>query len=224
MLLKPSSTSVAGGARTQILVFLVGTAAAVVLGWIVLLPMLLTSVIQNRTGFPAHIDYFYANPFTAEVRMRGVTLMNPAGFTERNCIEVRLFTAKADLFSLLGSQPILDFSTIDVGRLTLATNVSGTTNLDLISNRLAPDRPVQDGIRDLVLQATAMNAKDATILAAHMQAYREARDLLLAAVGRFLKQLQAELAIESVNSDVADSQAQAGNTISADAFPASKAA
>ena len=108
------------------------------LGWMVLLPGLFTSVIQDRTGFPAKIDYFYANPFTAEVRMRGLAIMNPAGFAESDCLELHQFTAKADLFSLLGRSPVLDMTTIDVARVTVVTNANGTTNLDLIGRRLAP--------------------------------------------------------------------------------------
>lgn len=179
MHLKHSQTTVSGGVLTQVVVFLVCASVVVAVGWLVLLPGLFTSVIQNRTGFPARIDYFYANPFTAEVRMRGFTLMNPAGFAERNCIEVRQFTAKADLFSLLGREPILDFSTIDVGRLTLATNSNGTTNLDVLSNRFSPapasqlrsaaqskavvvadDKPLQFLIRHLDVRINEVVLKD----------------------------------------------------------------
>ena len=108
------------------------------LGWLVLLPGLFTSVIQDRTGFPAQIEYFSANPFTAEVRMRGLVIMNPPGFADSNCLEMHQFDAKADLFSLLSRTPVLDMSTIDVARITVVTNATGTTNVDLISRRLAP--------------------------------------------------------------------------------------
>ena len=106
------------------------------LGWMVLLPGLFTSVIQDRTGFPVKIDYFYANPFTSEVRMRGLAIMNPVGSAATDCLEVHQFTAKADLFSLLGGAPVIDMSTVDVSRVTVVTNANGVTNLDLISRSI----------------------------------------------------------------------------------------
>ena len=133
MHLKHSRSNQGGGTLTQIVVFLLCAGGMLVLGWILLLPGLLTRVIQDRTGFPAKIDYFYANPFTSEVRMRGLAIMNPAGFAAADCLEVHQFSAKADLFSLLGSTPVLDMSTIDVSRITVVTNADGITNLDLIS-------------------------------------------------------------------------------------------
>ena len=125
-----------GGALSQIVVFLLCSGAMLTLGWMVLLPGLFTTVIQNRTGFPAKIDYFYVNPFTSEVRMRGLAIMNPAGFAATDCLEVHLFTAKADLFSLLGGAPVIDMSSVDVSRVTVVTNANGVTNLDLITRSL----------------------------------------------------------------------------------------
>jgi hypothetical protein len=139
MRLKHSRSNQGGGALTQIVVFLLCAGAMLSLGWIMLLPGLFTSVIQNRTGFPAKIDYFYANPFTSEVRMRGLAIMNPAGFAAADCLEVHQFTAKADLFSLLGGAPVLDMSTIDVTRVTVVTNADGVTNLDLMSRKFVSD-------------------------------------------------------------------------------------
>ena len=139
MHLKYSRSNQGGGALTQIVVFLLCAGAMLMLGWMVLLPGLFTSVIQDRTGFPAKIDYFYANPFTSEVRMRGLAIMNPAGFAATDCVELHQFTAKADLFSLLGGSPVIDMSTIDVTRVTVVTNADGVTNLDLMSRRFASE-------------------------------------------------------------------------------------
>lgn len=120
------------------LVFLLCSCGMLALCWMMLLPGLFTSVIENRTGFPARVDYFYANPFTAEVRMRGLVIANPSGFGENDFLELRQFTAKADLFSLLGSKPVLDMTTLDVTRVTVVTNARGSNNLDLMYRRLAP--------------------------------------------------------------------------------------
>ncbi|HEY9247943.1 MAG TPA: hypothetical protein VIO38_02380 [Rariglobus sp.] len=118
--------------------FLVCSFAMLGLGWMLLLPGLFTSVIENRTGFPARVDSFYANPFTAEVRMRGLVIVNPTGFAESEFLELHQFTAKADLFSLLGNKPVLDMTTLDIARITVVTNAKGTNNLDLLYKRLAP--------------------------------------------------------------------------------------
>ncbi|CAM2928022.1 hypothetical protein [Rariglobus hedericola] len=141
MQLKHSRSTAGGGALIQIMMFLVCAFAMLGMGWMLLLPGLFTSVIENRTGFAARVDSFYANPFTAEVRMRGLVVANPAGFGESEFLEVREFTAQADLFSLLGSKPVLDMSTVDVARITVVTNARGSNNLDLMYRRLAVTSP-----------------------------------------------------------------------------------
>lgn len=138
MRLTHSRSSQGGGILIQILMFLMCAFAMVAFGWMLLLPGLFTSVIQNRTGFPARVDYFYANPFTGEVRMRGLVIVNPAGFSESNLLDLRQFNAKTDLFSLLGGNPVVEMSTIDVARVTIVTNTHGTNNLDLLYRRLTP--------------------------------------------------------------------------------------
>ncbi len=138
MQFKYSRTTRGGGAVIQILMFLVCASAMLALGWMLLLPGLFTSVIENRTGFPARVDSFYANPFTAEVRMKGLVIVNPAGFGESDFLELHQFTAKADLFSLLGKKPVLDMTTLDVARITVVTNQRGANNLDMMYRRLAP--------------------------------------------------------------------------------------
>jgi hypothetical protein len=141
MQLKHSRSTRGGGALIQIMVFLLCTCAILSLGWMLLLPGLFTSVIEQRTGFPARVDYFYANPFTAEVRMRGLAIVNPTGFGESDFLELHQFNAKADLFSLLGKNPVLDMTTVDVARVTVVTNARGTNNLELMYRRLAPELP-----------------------------------------------------------------------------------
>lgn len=141
-----------------------------------LLPGLFTSVIEKRTGFPARVDSFYANPFTGEVRMRGLVVANPAGFSESNFIDLQEFTAKADLFSLIGNRPVLDMTTLDLARVTVVTNGQGTNNLDLVYRRLAgapskksaatpasgatADSPFQFLVRDLDVRVNQVVVKD----------------------------------------------------------------
>jgi hypothetical protein len=137
MRLKYSKSGRGGGALTQIVMFLVCACAMTAFGWMLLLPGLFTSVIENRTGFPATVESFYANPFTGEVRMRGLVVVNPSGFAESKFIDLQQFSAKADLFSLLSKNPVLDMTTLDLTRITVVTNSQGANNLDLVYRRLA---------------------------------------------------------------------------------------
>lgn len=145
MRLKHSRSSQGGGAVTQIVLFLVCAFAMLAFGWMLLLPGLFTSVIENRTGFSASVDSFYANPFTGEVRMRGLVVVNPAGFSDEKFLDLRQFNAKADLFSLFGGNPVLDMTTLDVARITVVTNAQGANNLDLVYSRLAANASKKSG-------------------------------------------------------------------------------
>lgn len=76
----------------------------------------------------------------------------------------------------------------------------------------APDRPVQDAIRDLLLQAISPSAMDGAIRAARMQAYAEARDRVTREVWGFLRQLARTLELEGTSESTA-STPQQGNRI-----------
>ena len=80
-----------------------------------------------------------------------------------------------------------------------------------------PDRPVQDGIRDLLLQATAADAANPAIRAARQQALMEARNYVARAIWVFLNQLTKDLQLRPIAGEPAG--AEPTNTISADALP-----
>ncbi|HTJ78893.1 MAG TPA: hypothetical protein VL357_07835 [Rariglobus sp.] len=124
------------------LMCLVCFTAILALSWMLFLPGLLTSVIEKRTGFITRVDSIYANPFKGEINLRGLVMVNPAGFRHAEFLDLRQFTAKADLLSLFGDHPVINMSTIDVARVTVVTNAQGVNNVDLLSRRLAwlPDK------------------------------------------------------------------------------------
>ncbi|MBW8781351.1 MAG: hypothetical protein JF599_05620 [Verrucomicrobia bacterium] len=134
----PSRRPLKGGILFKLLVGLVAFAGMLVLGWMLLLPGLLTSALERRTGFPAKVVSFYANPFKGDIDLLGLTLMNPAGFSPRPFVEVRQFNAKTDTASFFGDRPVIDEAFIDVERVTVVTNADGSNNVDLIYKRLAP--------------------------------------------------------------------------------------
>ena len=78
----------------------------------------------------------------------------------------------------------------------------------------APDRPVQDGIRDLLLQAIAENAVNGAILAARQQAYAEARDHVAREIWNFLRKLARDLQLAPLPGEAVGPSS--GNFIAAD--------
>ena len=103
--------------------------------------------------------------------MRGLVMVNPAGFAENEFLDLQQFSAKADLFSLLGDNPVLDMTTLDVARITVVTNAKGTNNLDLAYRRLATfdekksngspaPAPLQFLVRNLDLRLNSVVVKD----------------------------------------------------------------
>jgi hypothetical protein len=74
-----------------------------------------------------------------------------------------------------------------------------------------PDRPVQDGIRDLLLQATAEIASNPAILAARQQALAEARVHVAKEIWAFLNKLAADLRLAPIEGEPIG--VQAGNLI-----------
>ena len=80
-----------------------------------------------------------------------------------------------------------------------------------------PDRPIQDAIRDLLLQATAADAANPAIRAARNQALMEAREIVTRRIWGFLNQIKSELQLQPIAGEPAGSAST--NTISTDALP-----
>lgn len=66
---------------------------------------------------------------------------------------------------------------------------------------VAPENPVQDSIRDLLLQAVAMNASDSTIREAHRQAYRDVQQRVTIALRESCREIAHELELDPVGSE-----------------------
>ena len=74
----------------------------------ILLPFAVTRLVQERTGFGIEIQSLYANPFTANLEVRGLVITNPPAFPRKDFVEVREFRADAQLFSLFSQRPVID--------------------------------------------------------------------------------------------------------------------
>lgn len=64
------------------------------------------------------------------------------------------------------------------------------------ANAVAPDRSVQESIRDLLLQSISDDPMAVAIREAKRMAYKEARERVLADVSKYLRQLAVELDLE----------------------------
>ena len=62
----------------------------------------------------------------------------------------------------------------------------------------APERPIQDTIRELLLQAVANDARDGAIRGAKIQAYREAQRAIMTEAAEFLRNLADRLHVKSL--------------------------
>lgn len=131
--------------------------------WVLLLPTMVASVIRSRTGFTLQVDKISVNPFTANARISGLVLENPAGWPETNFVNLRQFQADVDLLPLLGHRFVADEIAVDVAQLTLVRNQDGVLNAmafkDGLTGRPEPGRPPADSgkspqflIRHLVLK------------------------------------------------------------------------
>ena len=131
-------TSCRGGALLKLLVFLIIFAGVITAAWIILLPPILTSTIRKRTGFDAKVERFVLNPFTSRVELTGFLVTNPAGFPRKEFVEIRSFSADADLMTLFSHRLIIERARVHVANMGVIRNGSGTLNRTLFYDRLFP--------------------------------------------------------------------------------------
>lgn len=96
--------------------------------WVVLLPTVVASTIRSKTGFAVKVDKLSINPFTANARISGLVLKNPAGWPEEGFVDLRQFQADVELLPLLGDKFVADEIFVDVAQLTLVRNKDGVLN------------------------------------------------------------------------------------------------
>lgn len=131
---RPSRTR--GGVVFKLLFLLAALVAAAALAWMLFLPVLLTQALRQRTGCDATVERFVVNPVTGDVDLRGLVLSNPPGFPAGAFLELRAFTAHADLLTLLSERPVFDAVTVDLAGITLAKRADGLTNAEVFQTAL----------------------------------------------------------------------------------------
>jgi len=96
--------------------------------WVVLLPTVIAAVVRSKTGFAVQVDQLAVNPFTANARVSGLVLKNPAGWPAADFVDLRKFSADVELLPLLADRFVADEIVVDLARLTLVRNRDGGLN------------------------------------------------------------------------------------------------
>ena len=136
-----------GGLLARLLAAFVVFLAVAALAWMLLLPVLVTSMLRNRTQFGVTVQSLSVNPFTATVHLRGLVVENPPTFPTPDFVQVREFRATAGLFTLFSDRPVIDEAVVDIAQVTLAKNQAGQRNAVLFQERLAgAPAPVRAGM------------------------------------------------------------------------------
>jgi hypothetical protein len=160
-----------GGALFKLLVGLAVLFAAGALAWMLFLPAVVTAQLRSRTGFDATVQSLAVNPFTGRVELRGLLITNPPTFPEHEFIELRGFSANAEVFSLLSDRPVFTSLVVDVASVTLVVRPDGQTNATAFQHHLAsdgdgvprpPSPPQKFLIRHLTLRADRLLIVDHT--------------------------------------------------------------
>jgi hypothetical protein len=133
-----------GGIGFNLILFLAILFACLAVAWMILLPFAVTRLVQERSGFGIEIQTFYANPFTANLEVRGLVITNPPAFPRKDFVEVREFRVDAQLFSLFGRRPVIDYMVVNMTGITLVKDQRGLINTRVFQEGLAgpsPDSP-----------------------------------------------------------------------------------
>lgn len=140
-----------GGILFKLLLCLVVLAAMAGLAWMVFLPHLVSSMVRERTGFDFKAESLMANPFTGEVRARGVVLSNPPTFPTAEFLRINEFSCQADAWSLLTDKPVFERITLDIALVALVKRADGRTNAEVfrsyLTDKNAPPTPTSQTAR-----------------------------------------------------------------------------
>ncbi len=148
--------------------------------WVRLLPGYVTSTIRSKTGFPVQVARLSVNPFTANVVIKGLVLMNPDDWGGGNFVELREFRADANLFSLFSNRLVADEIVVDVAQVNLVKNKQGMLNAlafkDALTGKESGPAAKSGGekgflIRKLVLKFDQLTYDDRTNLLPHVRKY-----------------------------------------------------
>jgi uncharacterized protein involved in outer membrane biogenesis len=125
-----------GGCMVKLVGLLVVLAAVGALAWMLFLPAVIVGQIRERTGFKVSVTGLSCNAFTGQLAIRGLLLKNPSSFPVSDFVDLRNFSAMADVWTLWDDRLVLDDLTLDVRKITLVRRADGRSNADVFSQNL----------------------------------------------------------------------------------------
>jgi hypothetical protein len=136
MLLTSGKRRRQGGILLKLLFVLAGLLAAAALAWMALLPHFVAANLRKRTGFDVALSALMVNPFTGELRARGMVINNPPTFPRPEFLQVREIAAVAEGWSWLGDKPVLKRLELDIALLALVKRADHRTNMEVFRGYL----------------------------------------------------------------------------------------
>jgi uncharacterized protein involved in outer membrane biogenesis len=133
----PIPSSSRGGCLIRSLLIIAVLGLILVAVWIVLLPGIVVSTVQARTGFVVKVEQMSVNPFTGLVNIEGAVVENPIGWPSPEFITLRRFKVDAELFPFLSHRFVANEMIVDVEKLSLVRNGEGQLNTDAFRTRIA---------------------------------------------------------------------------------------
>lgn len=117
-----------GGGGLRLVVGLATLFAFLALVWMLLLPRVVTRLVRDRTGFDVRMRSFYFNPFTARLKVDGLTITNPSGYPRKdflNIPELRIHARPGSLFSRTWK---IDDAVVHLAAVTLVRDAQDGVN------------------------------------------------------------------------------------------------
>ena len=132
------------------------------------LPVVVTTQLRQRTGFDATVRTLVVNPFTGRIEIRGLVLTNPPTFPVKDFLELRRFSANAEVFTLFSNRPVFTTMEIDIAKVTLVRRDNAQTNAGTFSEYLAaasptPVAPVAKSPREFLIRRLTVRVDEVAI-------------------------------------------------------------
>ena len=127
---------------SRILILLVLVTALVMLFADRLIARYVVRTVAETTGFGLTMDEFYLGVMNPVVRVKNLTLTNPASFPHDEALTVRELSLKYDRWSLLSDTIHLYDVTVDIPRVVMVRTPNGS-NFEVLSKAGKKDKPAK---------------------------------------------------------------------------------
>ncbi|MBL4574547.1 MAG: hypothetical protein JKY51_00415 [Opitutaceae bacterium] len=143
-LVKPNSGGILKSAFLGILFII----AALMLGWMLFLPLLTTSHIKVHSGFGAEVESLSGNPLAGTITVLDLVLTNPEEFEEKDFVQLKEFDLKVKPLSLVGERIEVPRLVLDVEQITIVINEKGESNLKVFNERMQGEKSGEESVEE----------------------------------------------------------------------------